>query len=180
MKTYHIIIGFIVILFLLNFSYYTHIYQKFHIIIASKKYKLSSLNGNIRKRIFEFNRHKALLSKIKVLENKIMENKYEIGYLKNKNKSRKDIINVFRDIVLKSNVNLKKFELITEESEKETGKVLFKFTGTAKLEDFISLLDMIDNREEFLVVQSYSLRTAGNEKNIFNIDMVLKFVYIIS
>jgi hypothetical protein len=149
-------------------------------IIISEKYKLSSLNGNIRKRIFEFNRHKALLSKIKMLENKIMENKYEIGYLKNKNKSRKDIINVFRDIVLKSNVKLKKFELITEETEKETGKVLFKFTGTAKLEDFVSLLDMIDNREEFLVVRSYTLKYAGHEKNIFNIDMILKFVYIVS
>jgi hypothetical protein len=81
-------------------------------------------------------------------------------------------------IVLKSNVNLDKIELISEKSKKETGEILFNFKGSATLENFIQLLDMIDNKQEFLSVVTYSLKDNQQKTNSFNIDMTLKFVYI--
>jgi hypothetical protein len=180
MKISHIIIGFILILFLINFNYYNHIYVKLRYVISKEKTEVVGITKAIRIFISKFNKNQTLLNKIKILENKIMENKYEIGYLKNKNKSRKEIINVFRDIVLKSNVNLVKIELISEQTEKETGKILFKFIGNATLENFISLIDIIENKQEFLMIQNYKLKSIQEGSDNYKVEMILKFVYIIS
>ena len=177
-KGAQIILAFLLIIFFINFNYSNHIYRSFKETIINEKRELASLSRSINKFSYTFNKNMTILNKIKFLENKIMENKYEIGYLKSKNKTRRDIINVFKDIVLRSNVNLDKIELISEKSKKETGEILFNFKGSATLESFILLLDMIDNKQEFLSIDTYTLQDTQNQMNTFNIDMTLKFVYL--
>jgi len=180
MKISHIIIVFILIVAGINFTFYNHIYKNFDYQISREKAELVKMNRKIKMLIHEFNKHKNILTKIQLIKDKIMETKYEIGYLKTKNKSRRDIITSVREILLKSNVNLTKMELISEQYEKKRGKVLLKFEGDATLKNFISLLDIIENRQDFLTIESYNIKNIKKNIDVFKIEMIFKFVYIIS
>ena len=177
-KSEHLIILFIAFLAFINYSYHTNIYKKYHGKNLKLKVKLIETTNKIYEEINKFNNEISIFDKLKIIKNKAVEKEYEIAYLKNKIKSKKDILSIFRTLVLQTKVNFDKIELISDKITKNTGTLMFRFKGSSTVNEFIYLLDTIENRNEFFIVNNFKLKAEQNKLDYVKIEMVIKFVYL--
>ncbi len=181
MKLYNISVRTIVlfgitVIFIVNYLFYSFLIKKFLTKEKILKEKIKKIENEIdmEKQLFEKNI--LIFKKIRDVKFKIIKKEQEIEVLKNKLKTEKDISHILKLLTSEVGVTLNNVELFDVKKGKNQVSLFFKFSGTGKLINLIKLIDAIEEKNDLLIIENYSLKKG---KTSWTINMTIKTIFMV-
>lgn len=173
-KKSELLLLFVVVVIFINFVFYKY----GHTLLSEKKIKIANkvniLNSDIANEINIYNSNLGIFNKIITIKRETTVVEESLILLKTKVKTDVQVSEVIKSLILKSGIQV--HNLVLGNISNEKGKMVYSFDLSVEgsLSSLVKLLENIDNKNELLKVNTYSM---GKKENIYTMGMKISTVY---
>ncbi|GEM_PF-5736526 len=169
---------FFIIFISVNYTFYSKIFTAINKEKVKLVKELTELHSGVNKEISTFEGNLDIFNKIKSAREILIEKEYEINYLKSKIRDKKDVLSVLKTLMLESKIGINKIELTSDTVTDRVGLLTFSCSGKVRLEEFIEFLDMVDGKNDILIVESYNIKP-NRESEFWNLEIIIKSLSLV-